>query len=46
VVSEKREGGGDIIDMLIRSCFVQGLYDDKIKKMVRTKGDINTPRRN
>jgi hypothetical protein len=34
---EKREGGGDIIDLLIRACFIQGLYDDRIKTMVKTK---------
>ena len=25
--NEKREGGGDIIDLLNRACFIQGLYD-------------------
>jgi hypothetical protein len=40
---EKREGGGDTIDLLIRACFIQGLYDDRIKTMVKTKGCINTP---
>ena len=40
--SEKREGGGDIIDLLMRACFTQGLYDDKIKTMVKTKGSVNT----
>jgi hypothetical protein len=40
---EKREGGGDIIDLLIRACFMQGLYDDRIKTMVKTKGSINSP---
>jgi hypothetical protein len=40
---EKREGGGDIIDLLIRVCFIQGLYDERIKTMVKTKGCINTP---
>jgi hypothetical protein len=40
---EKREGGGDILDLLIRACFIQGLYDDRIKTMVKTKGCINTP---
>jgi hypothetical protein len=39
----KREGGGDIIDLLIRACFIQGLYDERIKTMVKTKGCINTP---
>ena len=34
---EKREGGGDIIDLLIRACFIQGLYDERIKTMVRRK---------
>ena len=41
--SEKREGGGDIIDLLMRACFIQGLYDDRIKTMVKTKGNVNTP---
>jgi len=40
---EKREGGGDIIDLLIRACFIQGLYDERIKTMVKTKGTINSP---
>jgi hypothetical protein len=40
---EKREGGGDIIDVLIRDCFIQGIYDEPIKTMVKTKGNINTP---
>jgi hypothetical protein len=40
---EKREGGGDTIDMLIRVCFIQGLYDERIKTMVKTKGTVNTP---
>ena len=30
-LSEKREGGGDIIDLLIRACFIQGLYDVRKK---------------
>ena len=25
--NEKREGGGDIIDLFIRACFIQGLHD-------------------
>jgi len=40
---DKREGGGDIIDLLIRACFIQGLYDERIKKMVKTSGSINSP---
>jgi len=40
---EKREGRGDIIDLLIRACFIQGLYDERIKTMVKTKGSINYP---
>jgi len=40
---EKREGGGDIIDLLIRACFIQGLYDERIKTVVNTKGSINSP---
>jgi hypothetical protein len=38
---EKR--GGDIVDLLIRACFVQGLYDERVKTMVKTKGSVNTP---
>jgi hypothetical protein len=41
--NEKREGGGDIIDLLIRACFIQGLCEERIKTMVKTKGCINTP---
>jgi hypothetical protein len=41
--NEKLEGGRDIIDLFIRACFIQGLYDDRIKTMVRTKGNVNTP---
>ena len=41
--NEKREGGGDIIDLFIRACFIQGLHDDRIKTMVKAKGNINTP---
>jgi hypothetical protein len=40
---EKREGSGDIIDLLMCACFIQGLYDDRIKMMVKTKGNVNTP---
>jgi len=38
----KREGGGDIINLLIRACFIQGLYDERIKTIVKTKDSINT----
>jgi hypothetical protein len=38
--NEKR-GGGDIIDL--RACFIQGLYDYRIKTMVKAKGKVNTP---
>ena len=38
----KREGGGDIIDLLIRACFIQGIYDERIKTMVKAKGNVNT----
>jgi hypothetical protein len=41
--SEKHEGGGDIIDLLMCACFIQGLYDDRIKTMVKTRGTVNTP---
>jgi hypothetical protein len=40
---QKREGGGDIIDLFIRACFIQGLHDDRIKTMVKAKGNVNTP---
>jgi hypothetical protein len=40
---EKRAGGGDIVDLLIRASFIQGLYDDRVKTMVKTKGSANTP---
>jgi hypothetical protein len=40
--NEKREGV-ETIDLLIRACFIQGLYDERIKTMVKTKGCINTP---
>ena len=39
----KGEGGGDIIDLFIRACFIQGLHDDRIKTMVKAKGNVNTP---
>ena len=39
---EKSESEGDI-DLLIRACFIQALYDDRIKNRVKTKGSINTP---
>jgi hypothetical protein len=41
--NQKREGGGEIIDLFIRACFIQGLHDDRIKAMVKTKGNVNTP---
>jgi len=41
--NEKREGGGDITDLLIRACFIQGLYDERFKTVVKTKGCIKTP---
>ena len=31
--SEIREDGGDLIDLLIRTCSIQGLYDKRIKTM-------------
>jgi hypothetical protein len=40
---EKREGGGDMIDLFIRACFIQGLHDDRIKTMVKAKRNVNTP---
>jgi len=39
----KREGGGDMTDLFIRTCFIQGLQDDRIKTMVKAKGNVNTP---
>ena len=39
----KRKGGGNIIDLFIRACFIQGLQDDHIKTMVKAKGNVNTP---
>jgi len=41
--NEKREGDGDIIDMFIRACFIQGLHDNSIKTMVKAKGNVNKP---
>jgi hypothetical protein len=38
----KHEGGGDIIDLFIRACFIQGLHDDRIKTMVKAKGSVNS----
>lgn len=40
---EKRECGGEIVDFFIRVCFIQGLYEDRIKLMVKAKGSVNTP---
>ena len=40
---EMGEGGGDIIDFLIRACFIQGIYDERIKTMVKAKANVNTP---
>jgi len=37
---EKREGEGDI-DLLIRTCFVQDLYNERVKTIVKTKGSIH-----
>jgi hypothetical protein len=36
--NEKREGGSDI-DLFIRACFIQVLHDDRIKTMVKAKGN-------
>ena len=41
--NEKRKGARGVIDLFIRACFVQGLYDDHIKTMIKAKGNINTP---
>jgi len=35
--NEKREEGGDIIDLLIRACFIQSLYEERIKIIVKAK---------
>ena len=35
--NEKREEGGDIIDLLIRACFIQSLYEERIKTIVKAK---------
>ena len=43
MVREKREGEGDIIHLLIHACFIQGLSDERIKTIVKTKGSINSP---
>jgi len=40
---EKREGGGDMLDLLIRAFFAQGLYDERIKTTVKTNGSTNSP---
>ena len=40
---KKREGGGDITDLFIRACFIQSLHDDRIKTMVKSKGNVNAP---
>ena len=40
---KKREGGGDIIYLFIRACFIQRLHDNCIKTMVKAKGNVNTP---
>jgi hypothetical protein len=42
-IREKHEGGRDVIDLLIRSCFNQGIHDERIKTMVKAKGSVNTP---
>jgi hypothetical protein len=42
-VNLKREGEGDMIDLFISACFIQGLHDDRVKTMVKTKGNVNTP---
>jgi hypothetical protein len=42
-MNEKHEGGGDITDLFICACFIQGLHDDCIKTMVKAKGNVNTP---
>jgi hypothetical protein len=41
--NEKREGGGDIIDLFVRACFIRGLRDDRIKTMVKAKRNVKTP---
>ena len=41
--NEKGEGGGDSIALFVRACFIQGLYDDRIKTMVKATENVNTP---
>ena len=43
VWTREKRGGGDIIDLLIRACFIQGIQDERIKTMVKAKGSVNTP---
>jgi hypothetical protein len=33
----------EVADPLVRACFIQGLHDDRIKTMVKAKGNVNTP---
>jgi hypothetical protein len=33
--NEKGEGGGDIIALSVRACFIQGLYDDLLRQWLR-----------
>ena len=39
----KRKGGGNIIDLFIRAYFIQRLQNDRIKTIVKVKGNVNTP---
>jgi hypothetical protein len=41
--NNKRKGGGNMLDLFIRACFIRGLHDDRIKTMVKAKGNVNTP---
>jgi hypothetical protein len=41
--NEKREGAGDIIDLFVCACFIQGPHGDRIKTMVKARGNVNTP---
>jgi hypothetical protein len=40
--NKNREGGG-MIHLFVRACFIQVLHDDRIKTMVKAKGNVNTP---
>jgi hypothetical protein len=43
VSTREKHEGGNIMDLLIRACFLQDLYDERIKTMVKAKGNVNFP---